>query len=75
MLTEDGKDYPDSRGDTAVYTRIDANTLEYVEKKDGKEVWRGRVVISKDGKTETETIRAKDAKGQAVTIVMVSERQ
>jgi hypothetical protein len=71
----DGKDYPDSRGDTAAYTRIDANTLEYVEKKDGKEVWRGRVVVSKDGKTETETIKTKDAKGQPFTIIMISDKQ
>jgi hypothetical protein len=71
----DGEDYPDSRGDTAAYTRIDANTLDYVEKKDGKEVWRGRVVVSKDGKAETETIKVKDAKGQASTIIMVSDKQ
>ena len=71
----DGKDYFDSRGDTAVYTRIDANTYEYVEKKGGKEAWRGRILVSKDGKTETETIKVKDATGPASTIIMVSDKQ
>jgi hypothetical protein len=70
----DGKDYADSRGDTAVYTRINANAYEYVEKKGGKEAWRGRILVSKDGKTETETIKVKDAKGQEFSIIIVSDK-
>jgi hypothetical protein len=64
----------DVKFDGKDYTRIDANTYGYVEKKDGKEVRRGRIVVSKDGKTTTETLKMKDAKGQEFTIILVSDK-
>src|SRR5258707_693507 len=55
----DGKDYPitgDPTANARSYKKIDANTLELTNKKDGKEIMSGRIVISADGKTRTVTI-------------------
>jgi hypothetical protein len=74
----DGEDYPvtgDPNMDMCAFRRIDANTAEYVCKKVGKEVLSGRVVVSKDGKTTTETAKGKDAKGQEVTLIFVNDKQ
>jgi len=70
----DGKDYP-AKGsdmqDTRAYTKVDANTLTYKVKKDGKNVGDGKVVISADGKsrTVTETNMGKDGKEATTTAV------
>jgi hypothetical protein len=74
----DGKDYPvtgDPNMDMCAFRRIDANTADYVCKKVGKEVLSGRVVVSNDGKTTTETAKVKDAKGQEVTLIFVNDKQ
>ena len=50
----DGKDYAAKGSDmhnTRAYTKVDANTLTYKLKKDGKDVGTGKVVISTDGKS------------------------
>jgi hypothetical protein len=70
----DGKDYA-AKGsdmqDTRAYTKVDANTLTYKVKKDGKDVGSGKVVISADGKsrTVTETNTGKDGKEATTTAV------
>jgi hypothetical protein len=74
----DGKDYaytgsPDV--DTLAYTKIDANTLDWVTKKAGKIVGSGKSVVSKDGKTRTVTAKEKDAKGLDTTRTSVYEKQ
>jgi hypothetical protein len=74
----DGKDYPItgySLANTMAYTRIDANTLDILEKKDGKVVRQDRLVISKNGKMCTVTEKGKDSKGQDVTVIEVYDRQ
>ena len=74
----DGKDYPykgDAAADTVSLRRIDANTFEQVNKKDGKDVISVRVAIAKDGKSSTVTAKTKDAKGQEVTSVSIYEKQ
>jgi hypothetical protein len=74
----DGKDYPvtgDPDVDTVSLTKIDANTVDYVQKKDGKEVQRGRTVISRDGKTWTLPYKAKDAQGRNVNNIEIFDRQ
>ena len=74
----DGKDYPetgDQYADMTSATKADSNTVDYLFKKNGKEVFRGRAVISKDGKTQTDTGSGKDAKGQAITYTIVMEKQ
>jgi hypothetical protein len=74
----DGKDYP-VKGVTTVDTvslrRIDANTFEHVEKKDGKEGARVLVVVSKNGRTSTVTSKEKNEKGQDVTSIVFYDKQ
>jgi hypothetical protein len=74
----DGKDYPVTGrpdADTMSFTRPHANTTDYVFKKSGKEAWRGQAVVSKDGKTRTDTGGGKDANGQASTYTIIMEKQ
>jgi hypothetical protein len=52
----DGKDYPvtgDPGSDTRLYKQIDAKTLEFIVKKDGKSLVGGKVAVAADGKTRT----------------------
>ncbi|MEY2504874.1 MAG: hypothetical protein QOG27_1154 [Verrucomicrobiota bacterium] len=70
----DGKDYAATGTDThttRAYTKVDANTLTYAVKKDGKDVGKGKVVIAADGKsrTVTETNMGKDGKEATTTAV------
>ena len=74
----DGKDYefkgnPD--GDTLAYKWIDANTLEAALKLKGKPTLTANIVVSEDGKTRTVTQTGTDAKGAAVKIVSVYDKQ
>jgi hypothetical protein len=74
----DGKDYPITGSptlDVIAVRKIDANTVDYVVKKDGKEAGSGRVVISKDGKTRTQTSKSKDAQGRNVNNIEIFDRQ
>jgi hypothetical protein len=76
--TFDGKDCPITGSpnfDAISLKKIDANTFEWVTKKDGKEVAHGRTVYSKDGKTRTQIENSKDAKVQEVTSTVVYEKQ
>ena len=74
----DGKEYPMKGSpsvDSVSMTRVDSNTSDFVEKKDGKTVATGHIVVSKDGKTTTETIKAKNAQGQEATVTLVFDKQ
>ena len=74
----DGKDYPvtgDPTADTRSYKKIDARTLEFTNKKDGKVTLSGRGEVSADGKTRTVTVNGKDAKGGKVTSTAVYNKQ
>jgi hypothetical protein len=76
--TYDGKDHPvvgDPNADMTSETKVNPNTVEYIFKKNGKEVYRGRAVVSKDGKTITDTGSGKDASGQEFTYTVVMEKQ
>jgi len=44
-------------------------------KKNGKEVWSGRAVVSIDGKIRINTGGGKDKKGQAFTYTLFLEKQ
>jgi hypothetical protein len=72
-----GKEYPVTAPDADMFscTRPDANTTEYMMKKNGKEVWKGKAVVSKDGKTRTDNGGGKDANGQAFTYTVFMEKQ
>ena len=70
----DGKDNPvtgNPMADTIAYTRIDENTVEGVTKKGGKVAANVRIVVSKDGKSMTVSVKGKNAKGEAFSDVVV----
>src|SRR5437764_4584641 len=74
----DGKDYG-AKGsdmhDTRAYTKVDAHTLTYTVKKDGKNVGNGKVVVSADGKTRTVTETDTGADGKTVSATSVYDKQ
>jgi hypothetical protein len=76
----DGKLHPSTGApgglyDASAYTRIDANTVDFVRSKDGKAVQTGWAVLSGDGKTYTVTSGGTGPNGQAVATVAVYEKQ
>jgi hypothetical protein len=74
----DGKDYPATgiaNADTVSVKRIDANTVETMQKKDGKVVMTITTKVSKDGKTRTSTWRGKNAEGKDVHNVVVFDKK
>jgi len=74
----DGKDYPltgDPMADSRSYTQVNDRTLSLDNKKDGKSVVTGKIVVSKDGKTRTLTTKGKDAKGKTMTSTAVYDKQ
>ena len=74
---DDGKDYPITgmpTVDTVSVKKIDANTVERTDKKDGKVVGTVTRRISSDGKTITVTIQGSNAQGQPVNNTVVLEK-
>ena len=75
----DGKDTPmtgNSRnGDIVAGTRIDANTVRFIYKKDGQVTITQTSVVSSDGKTTTITAKGTNTLGQTVNTVAVYDKQ
>jgi hypothetical protein len=74
----DGKDYKitgDPTADTRSYKKIDDRTSELTNKKAGKVVATGRIVISADGKTRTVTVSGTNPKGEKVTSSAVYDKE
>jgi len=74
----DGKDYPltgDATADARSYKKVDDHTTDLTNKKDGKTVVSGRIVISADGKSRTLTMSGTDAKGNKIKSVAVYDKQ
>jgi len=74
----DGKDYPVTGSpdfDALSAKRIDANTIESVQKRSGKEVGTTKRAVSADGKTLTLTSKITTADGKDATTTMVYDRQ
>ena len=75
----DGTDSPvtgnNPNADTVSVKRIDANTLEVVNKKGGKVTTTQRNAVSGDGKTRTVTTTGTDGQGHKVSNVAVFEKQ
>jgi hypothetical protein len=73
----DGKDYPVIAPDidSLSVKKPDVNTGDFVCKKNGKEIWRGQTIVSKDGKTCIVKGGGKDEKGQAFTFSIFLEKQ
>ena len=77
-LAGEDKDYPykgNAAYDTIVVKRIDDNTYEGTLKGKGKATMTSRNVISKDGKTRTQTQTGTDAQGKAINNTVVYDRQ
>ena len=55
--------------------RIDARTTERTDKKGGAVAQTIRRVVSADGKTMNVTVKGKNAQGQAMSNVVVFEKQ
>jgi hypothetical protein len=74
----DGKPYPitgSEVADTVSLKRIDANTSERSDSKNGKVVQTFTRVVSKDGKTMTVTVKGTNAQGQSFNNVVVFEKR
>ena len=75
----DGKDYPitgnSPNGDVSAGTRIDANTVKFVYKKDGKVTVTSTNVVSGDRKTYTITSKGTNTLGQTINTVAVYDKQ
>ena len=75
----DGKDTPitgnNPNADMLAVKRIDANTLDTVNKKGGKVTTMQRNVVSADGKTRTVTTTGVDGQGQKVNNIAIFEKQ
>ena len=74
----DGKECPVTGGpfDVISIKRVNANTMTYeVKKTGGKNHMTGRNVVSKDGKTRTQTSKGTDAAGKPVTSTSVFDKQ
>jgi hypothetical protein len=61
--------------DMITYKRVDANTLESVNTRNGKETTRQRIVVAADGKTRTVTTTGVDGQGQKTNNVAVYEKK
>jgi hypothetical protein len=73
----DGKDYPATgiRFDTISTKQVDANTTTWeVKRADGKYHQTGKNVVSKDGKTLTQTYKGTDMEGKPVHGTNVYDR-
>jgi hypothetical protein len=74
----DGKDYPlkgSPLADTVSLKRIDANTTERTDKKNGKVVQTLTRVVAKNGKSFTVTVKGTSPKGEPINNVLVFEKQ
>jgi hypothetical protein len=74
----DGKDYPltgDPTADTRSYKKIDDHTNELTNKKNGKVISWGRIVVAADGKSRTVTVSGTDAKGKKVKYTAAYDKQ
>ena len=74
----DGKEYPltgTPAVDAIAITKIDASTIETIRKKNGAVVTTNTTVISKDGKTRTNTFHGKNAARERRTWIVIFDRQ
>jgi hypothetical protein len=74
----DGKDYPatGTRFETISSKQVDPNTTTWeVKRADGKYHQMGKNVVSKDGKTLTQTFKGTDSEGKPVHGTNVYDRQ
>jgi hypothetical protein len=74
----DGKDYAvtgDPTADMRSYKKIDDRTLDFMNKKSGKVVVSGRIVVAADGKSRTVNSNGTEAKGKKFKNTTVYDKQ
>jgi len=74
----DGKDYPvtgDPAADMRAYTRVDDHTLALTQKKGGKVMATGKIVVAADGKSRTVTTSGTNANGEKISTSTVYDKQ
>ncbi len=74
----DGKDFPltgDPNADSRSYTKVSDHTLSMTNKMGGKEVVKGRIVVSADGKTRTLKTSSMDSAGKKVSNLAVYDKE
>ncbi len=74
----DGKDYPltgDTTASTRAYTKVNDHTMTLENKKDGKVVTSGKIVVSADGKTRTLTTSGMNAAGKKISGTAVYDKE
>lgn len=74
----DGKDYPvtgNNYTNSRSYQQLNAHTMLMTNKKDGKTVNTGRMVISADGKTRTVQVTQMDPAGKNLSATAVYDKQ
>ena len=74
----DGKDYAvtgDPEVDMRSFTPVNDHTLNVAEKKGGKVMTSGQIVVAADGKSRTVTIESTDAKGNKVSSTRMYDKQ
>ncbi|MFL6590438.1 MAG: hypothetical protein ACJ8M4_09720 [Chthoniobacterales bacterium] len=74
----DGKEYPvtsDSTVDMRSYKQVDPSTLDLINKKSGKVIMTGRIVVSADGKTRTVTTTSSDSAGKQTETTLLYDKQ
>jgi hypothetical protein len=74
----DGKDYPitgDANADMRSYTKVNDRTLSTTQKKGGKVVSTGKIVVSADGKSRTVTNDITSADGKKIASTAVYDKQ
>jgi len=74
----DGKDYPAIGvpwADMVSVKRIDAHTVQAIQKKGGQVTMTITCMVSTDGKTHTCTLKGKDEQGHNVSNVVVFDKQ
>lgn len=73
----DGKDYPvtgDRESDSRGYRKIDDRTMEFWEKKGGKLIVSGKIVVAPDGKSRTVTATSTNGKHKKITTTAVYDK-
>jgi hypothetical protein len=75
--TRDGKDYPykSTQADMLALTVVDAATVKFTLKKEGKVVGTGTRTVSKDGKSFSLSGKVNDAAGKPVESMLVFDKR
>ena len=74
----DGKDYAvtgDATGDMRAYKKLNDRTMTFNQKKAGKIILSGRIVVSADGKSRTVTTKGTNAQGKPASATAVYDKQ